>query len=110
VRLILLVAACATAPSHPAGDPVPLGTWCQQAGAAMCKSFADRCFNGLSAVAEGCNETFESSCLAGRPRDAATGRNYGELDQCVARIRSLSCEGLGAGIGSGALAQTCSVR
>jgi hypothetical protein len=76
----------------------------------MCKSLADRCFNGMSAVADGCNDSIEAPCLAGRARDASAGRTYAELDQCIAQIRSLSCEGLGAGIGSGALSQYCSAR
>jgi len=51
VRLILLLAACATTPSHPANEPASLGAWCHEVGAAMCRALADRCFDGMSGVA-----------------------------------------------------------
>lgn len=108
--LLLLTSGCATVPQHAASDPASLGTWCGQVGAAMCRALADRCFSGMSGVAEGCNDTIVGPCLAGRAAETPSGRSFGELDQCVAQIRSLSCEGLGAGLGSGALAQPCSAR
>jgi hypothetical protein len=110
MRVLVFLAACATAPSHPANEAMSLGAWCHEAGRAMCKALADKCFNGMDGVADGCNETVEAPCLAGRARDSSSGRTWGELDQCVAQMRSLTCEGLGAGMGSGSLAQSCAAR
>jgi hypothetical protein len=113
MRLLILlcaVAGCATVPAHVSTDPVPLGDWCREAGNAMCTSLADRCFNGMRGVAEGCNEQMSGNCLGGRSAATGSGRSWGELDQCVAQIRGLTCEGLGAGLGSGSLAQTCAAH
>jgi hypothetical protein len=102
--------ACASAPRRSPTDAVPIGEWCQQVGDAFCKAMADRCFGGMSSVADGCRDTFKPSCLAGRAEDGASGRTGGDLDRCVASMRPLTCEGLGAGIGSGSLATFCAVR
>jgi hypothetical protein len=108
--VLSLVGACASVPKHASSDPVPVGEWCDQVGAAFCKATADRCFNGMNGVADGCRDTFKPSCLAGRAADGPSGRTGADLDHCVAALKPLTCEGLGAGIGSGSLGTVCSVR
>ena len=108
--LPLLLIACSSVPKRASTDPIPLGEWCKQVGAAFCKATADRCFNGMSGVSDGCRDTFEPSCIAGRVAEGPSGRTGGDLDHCIAALAPLSCEGLGAGIGSGDLGTLCSVR
>jgi hypothetical protein len=101
--------ACATVPKHAGTDPVTVGAWCDDVGAVNCKAMADRCFGGLSGVAEGCRDSFRTTCLAGRASDTPAGRTYDELRRCTDYVASLSCEGLGAAVGSGTLSQLCAV-
>jgi hypothetical protein len=76
----------------------------------MCKSVGNRCFGGLSGFAQGCMDSFQPNCVGGRDTSAPSGRTQSDLDRCLARIDALSCEGLGASIGAGALGDLCSVR
>jgi hypothetical protein len=105
-----LVVACASAPRRSPTEAVPIGEWCQQVGNAFCGAMADRCFGCMNGVADGCRDTFRPSCLAGRAESGPSGRTGADLDRCIAAIRPLTCEGLGAGIGSGELATHCSIR
>jgi hypothetical protein len=107
---LLCFAACATVPKRAPADPVPLGAWCDDVGRHMCKSVGNRCFGGMSGFAQGCLESFQPNCLAGRDANAASGRTQSDLDRCLQHIDSLSCEGLGASVGSGALGEHCAVR
>jgi len=106
--VVLFVAACgATAPSVRPDGTVTLGDWCRETTREMCATLARQCFAGLGGVEEGCRDTAVSSCLAGRDAQMSSGRRADELTRCTSTIRAQSCEGLGAGIGSGALATTC---
>jgi hypothetical protein len=106
----LALTACATAPARPDGkEAVTLGSWCAEVGAMHCNALAKRCFSGQTTVAAGCQQTFTPTCLGGRESGTATGRTYDDLRRCFAFIESLSCEGLGAATGSGAMREHCGV-
>jgi hypothetical protein len=111
IAFVLLLAACGSSPPpHPDNEAATLGGWCDEIGAAMCVAMADACFSGNSSVANGCKETFGPNCVGGRAAEQPSGRTWGEAKICIAKLKSLSCEGLGAGIGSGSLAQYCQVK
>jgi hypothetical protein len=105
--LCLGLGACATAPPKPvpttASGDVTLAGWCERVSAELCAAMSKQCFGGNSSVEAGCTDTATSSCVAGRNGSASSGHPLAELDTCVAKLRSLSCEGLGAGLSSGDL-------
>ena len=103
--VLLLLAGCgAPIAAHNDNEAATLGAWCDEICAGMCTAMADACFSGNNSFANGCRETCAPGCLASRSRDASSGRTWGEAKQCLAKLKALSCEGLGAGIGSGSLA------
>ncbi len=108
--LMVLLAGCATAPQHAATDPATLGDWCDHVGTAMCTAMADRCFNGMAGFADGCRDSARPACLAGRSPDSSSGRTWGDLEHCRSTLSSLTCEGLGASVGSGQLSTQCAAR
>jgi hypothetical protein len=112
VALLVVVAGCASAPkpvpTTPSGE-VTLGAWCDRVSSGMCDALAGQCFGGNRDVAGGCVDSARSGCVSGRDPSMASGRTVGQLDQCLSQLRGLSCEGLGAGLGSGALS-VCSAQ
>jgi hypothetical protein len=108
ILLLALLAGCATVPKRPPTEPASLGDWCDQLGNAVCTAMADRCFGGMSGVADGCRQSFPAACLAGRAPTTPSGRTWGDVDNCRTTIRQQSCEGLGATIGSGQFSAQCS--
>ncbi len=108
--VMLVAVGCAAPLKHVGTDPVTIGDWCGEVGRTLCDSMASRCMNNLAGFADGCRDSFAPACAAGRPTDAPAGRTYDELHACVAHLDGLSCEGLGAGVGSGELKDRCGVR
>jgi hypothetical protein len=109
IAIVLLLAGCASGPratpaATTASGEVTLGAWCARLSDEMCRALARACFGGNRDVQAGCVDSARVSCLAGRPSSLGAGRRPADLDGCIAALRGLSCEGLGAGIGSGALA------
>jgi len=96
-------------PANPQA-PVALGEWCSQVTGKMCQLTADRCFNGMAGVVDGCLDTASKGCLAGRDPAMPSGRNAGELHSCLSFLEPLSCPDLGAAMGSGEGAARCSAR
>lgn len=108
--VVFTVAACAAPLKHVGSDPVTIGDWCGEVGRKLCDTMAARCMNNLAGFADGCRDSFAPACAAGRDGGAGAGRTYDELHACVAHLDGLSCEGLGAGVGSGELHEKCGVR
>jgi hypothetical protein len=106
----LLLGACGATQHPQASGPVPLDAWCRELGATYCSAIADRCLGGMAGAADGCRDSFLSSCLAGRAPATPSGRDHGELSQCVARVRGLTCEGLGAAMADPAFAAACAAK
>jgi hypothetical protein len=104
--LLLLVAGCASAPRPvptTASGEVTLSGWCDRVSTEMCGAMANQCFQGNRDVAAGCIDSARTGCVAGRDPAMSSGRTTTDLEHCTTQLRSLSCEGLGAGLGSGAL-------
>lgn len=99
---------CSGAQVRDAKAQVSLGEWCQQVSGKLCELTGSRCFGGIAGVADGCRNTAVPSCLAGRDPALPSGRQGADLDRCLAALAPLSCEQLGAGLGSGQLATFCS--
>jgi len=104
---MLCLGACAATPRRADTDPVSLGDWCQRIGQATCGAMADKCFGGMSGFAGGCRDSFGPGCLAGRAASDPSGRSFGELSRCLQSLAALSCEGLGASVGSGSYGALC---
>jgi hypothetical protein len=110
--VVMLLVGCASAPRAvptTSSGEVTLGGWCERVSSAMCDALAGQCFGGNRDVAGGCVDSARSGCLAGRDPSMSSGRTVAQLDGCVGQLRGLSCEGLGAGLGSGALS-TCAAQ
>lgn len=114
LAICLFLAACATAPRPlppptTASGEVPLGYWCDRLSDEMCGAMARACFGGNGDFKAGCVDNSRVTCLAGRDPNPGAGRTPADLEACSSALEGLSCEGLGAGIGSGALA-VCQAR
>lgn len=114
LAICLFLAACATAPRPlppptTASGEVPLGYWCDRLSDEMCGAMARACFGGNGDFKAGCVDQSRVTCLAGRDPNPGAGRTPADLEACSSALEGLSCEGLGAGIGSGALA-VCQAR
>jgi hypothetical protein len=112
---LLALLGCGGATPRSGPEPVPLGTWCEEASAMLCEAIADECFGGAGGFAEGCTESSLPGCLAGRDASSASGRTYDDLAACHASLRPMSCEELGYATGtglagSGPIADHCAAR
>jgi hypothetical protein len=122
IAILLLLAGCASTGTHAepaappqqplmttAGGEVKLGDWCNLLSVEMCDAMTRACFSGNESVKAGCIDQAKVSCLADRDPQIGAGRRPADLNTCVTKLRGLNCEGLGAGIGSGAL-EICQAR
>jgi hypothetical protein len=105
----LLLVGCASQ-QHPVENtaPVSLGSWCEEVISSLCHATAQRCFPGKPAFEASCQESSRSSCVGGRDRALSSGRNSGELRQCVKAIDKMDCPALQAS--SGKLQESCAAH
>lgn len=107
--LLSATIACSGTQVRDSNAPISLGDWCKTVSSKVCDLTAKACFNGMSGVADGCKDTAIPGCLAGRDPQMPSGRTGADLNACMAKLAPLTCQALGAGMGSGELS-ICSVN